>query len=268
MVIDATWVRKWKRKGDTVEVKSRLCARGCFDPHREHLTTRSTTATRLSQRIVLSTAASNQMDCESFDVSGAFLKGFTFEKVRQILRSKGIVSPIRKVVVIPPANVWRHLAQADAMQPSRSVRDFSSYGLACDKPVYGLNDAPLAWQLCLHEFLRKHGGFPSLMDENLFIWKPPPPENKLKALVSTHVDDLATAARKAFLTWLYDLLVKEFAFDHCGCRYERTEDGYKMTQTHFAEKLTEVVISDDKKDHESLTPAELTSFRSILGGLL
>ena len=107
-----------------------------------------------------------------------------------------------------------------------------------------------------------------MMDENLFIWKPPPPENKLKALVSTHVDDLATAARKAFLTWLYDLLVKEFAFDHCGCRYERTEDGYKMTQTHFAEKLTEVVISDDKKDHESLTPAELTSFRSILGGLL
>ncbi|CAE7659853.1 unnamed protein product [Symbiodinium microadriaticum] len=218
----------------------------------------STTATRLSQRIVLSTAATNEMDCESFDVSGAFLKGFMFEKIRQILRSKGVVSPVRNVVVIPPANVWRHLAQAD---PSFDVgSDFASFGLACDKPAYGLNDAPLAWQLCLHVFLKKHGGFPSLMDENLFIWKSPHPENKLKALVSAHVDDLATAAMKSFLTWLYNLLVKEFGsvtrqvmpFDHRGCRYERTEDGYKMTQTHFAEKLSEVVIPDAKKDHESL----------------
>ena len=76
VVIDATWIRKWKRKADgSLVVKSRLCARGCFDPFKEHLTTRSTTATRLSQRIVLSTAACNQMDCESFDISGAFLKG-------------------------------------------------------------------------------------------------------------------------------------------------------------------------------------------------
>ncbi|CAE7218696.1 unnamed protein product [Symbiodinium sp. CCMP2592] len=275
VVIDATWVRKWKRKADgSLVVKSRLCARGCFDPHREHLTTRSTTATRLSQRIVLSTAATHQMDCESFDISGAFLKGFTFEKVRQLLRARGIVSPVRKVVIIPPANVWRHLAQADSS--FETYGDYISFGLACDKPVYGLNDAPLAWQLCLHEFLKKHGGFPSLLDENLFIWKTPPPENKLKALVSTHVDDLATAAFKAFMNWLFETLKKEFGsvtrqtmpFDHCGCRYERTADGYRMSQKHFAEKLVETEIAENKDDDTALTPAELTTFRSILGGLL
>ena len=275
VVIDATWVRKWKRKGDgSLVVKSRLCARGCFDPHREHLTTRSTTATRLSQRIVLSTAACHKMDCESFDISGAFLKGFTFEKVRQLLRSRGVVSPIRKVVIIPPANVWRHLAQADSSFEIHG--DFASFGLACDKPVYGLNDAPLAWQLCLHGFLKKHGGFPSLLDENLFIWKMPPPENRLKALVSTHVDDLATAAFKAFMEWLFNVLKQEFGnvtrqtmpFDHCGCRYERTKDGYRMSQKHFAEKLVETEIAESKDDNDPLTPSELTTFRSILGGLL
>lgn len=273
VVIDATWVRKWKRKGDgSLVVKSRLCARGCFDPHREHLTTRSTTATRLSQRIVLSTAACHKMDCESFDISGAFLKGFTFEKVRQLLRARGIVSPVRKVVIIPPANVWRHLASAD---PSFEIQgDFAAFGLACDKPVYGLNDAPLAWQLCLHEFLKKHGGFPSLLDENLFVWKTP--EKQLMALVSTHVDDLATSAYKSFLDWLFNILKKEFGnvtrqvmpFDHCGCRYERTEDGYRMSQKHFAEKLVETEVAESKKDSEPLSAAELTTFRSILGGLL
>ena len=275
VVIDATWVRKWKRKADgSIVVKSRLCARGCFDPHREHLTTRSTTATRLSQRIVLSTAACNRMNCESFDISGAFLKGFTFEKVRQLLRARGIVSPVRRVVVIPPPNVWRHLAEADRSFEVHG--NFGVYGLACDKPVYGLNDAPLAWQLCLHEFLKKHGGVPSLMDENLFIWRTAAPECKLEALLSTHVDDLASAAKQAFLDWIYDTLKKEFGdvtrqtlpFDHCGCRYERVDDGYRMSQKHFAEKMVCAEVPDDRKDSDPLTAKELTSFRSVLGGLL
>ena len=142
--------------------------------------------------------------------------------------------------------------------------------------MYGLNDAPLAWQLCLHEFLKKHGGVPSLMDENLFIWKSPPPENHLKALLSTHVDDLASAALRTFLDWLYELLVKEFGnvtrqtmpFDHCGCRYEKVDDGFRMSQRHFAEKLVCVEIPEHRRDSDSLDAKELTSFRSILGGLL
>ena len=178
--------------------------------------------------------------------------------------------------MIPPPNVWRHLAAAD--KSFEICGNFGAYGLACDKPVYGLNDAPLAWQLCLHEFLKKHGGVPSLMDENLFIWKSPPPENHLKALLSTHVDDLASAsaALRTFLDWLYELLVKEFGnvtrqtmpFDHCGCRYEKVDDGFRMSQRHFAEKLVCVEIPEHRRDSDSLDAKELTCFRSILGGLL
>jgi len=66
----------------------------------------------------------------------------------------------------------------------------------------------LAWQLCLdglHEFLKKHLGFPSLLDEKLFMWKTSPKEQ-----ISTHVDGLATAAVKACVNWLFSILKLEF----------------------------------------------------------
>ena len=145
-----------------------------------------------------------------------------------------------------------------------------------NKPVYGLSDAPLAWQLCLHEFLKLIGGFPSVMDENLFIWKTPPPEEKLKALMTTHVDDLFSAAKQRWLDENYQKVKLEFGdvsrqlmpFDHCGCRYERIPDGYKMSQTHFAEKLVEAPVDEKRKDSDPLTPEEATALRSVLGGLL
>ena len=46
-----------------------------------------------------------------------------------------------------------------------------NYGLLCLKPVYGLNDAPLAWQLVLHEHIGSEGAVPSKLDENFFMWK-------------------------------------------------------------------------------------------------
>ena len=72
VLIDSVWIRKWKRMPDgSKNVKSRLCARGCFDSQKDLLSTRSTTATRLSQRLLLSTAANMAWDIESWDVSGA-----------------------------------------------------------------------------------------------------------------------------------------------------------------------------------------------------
>ena len=85
-LVDAVWVRKYKRTADkSLKAKSRLCARGFLDPQKRELPTRSTTATRLSQRLVLSMAACHRFDIRSWDVSGAFLKGFSFAKVREVL---------------------------------------------------------------------------------------------------------------------------------------------------------------------------------------
>ena len=45
-IVDCTWVREWKVKHK--EVKSRLCARGCFDRPKNFIEKHSSTATRLS----------------------------------------------------------------------------------------------------------------------------------------------------------------------------------------------------------------------------
>ena len=221
----------------------------------------------------MSTAVNHGHDTESWDVSGAFLKGLTFEKVRELLASRGITSPVRKVVIIAPANVWRHLAKFDASFRVDFER-LDEWALLCIKPIYGLNDAPLAWQLCLHGHWEEQGGVPSLLDENYFIWRF---QDGDRASVTTHVDDCGAEGSRKWLDEQYNLLVKKFGkvtrqtlpFTHCGVVYRRVADGICMEQDDFCSKLKILVdIDKTRRDEDDLTPAELTSFRSVLGGLL
>ena len=275
VLVDCIWVRKWKKYPDgTRRVKSRLCARGCFDVQKEMLSTRSTTATRLSQRILMSTAATQDFDIESWDVTAAFLKGLTFEKIRELLRAKGISAPLRKVAVIVPRNVWRHLARHD---PSFQIPEdkIDEYVLICLKPIYGLNDAPLAWQLCLHQHFEASGAIASLLDENLFFWMKKK-ETGILAIATTHVDDVGAASKGSWLKEHYEMLKGKFGqvtrqqlpFTHCGVVYSRTTTGFMMSQDEFCSKLKPAKIPAGKKDDAFLEPSEVTSFRSILGALL
>ena len=66
---------------------------------------------------------------------------------------------------------------------------------------YGLVDAPLAWQLCLHDALETSGRSQSSLDENLWLWKNP---SGLTALMTTHVDDLAVTGTDDFLENQYE----------------------------------------------------------------
>ena len=272
-VVDARWIRKWKRHPDrSLRVKSRLCARGFLDKQKGELTTRSTTATRLSQRILVSHAASDaSRTLESIDISGAFLKGFNFEQIREALRQMGIDSPHRTVIIIPPLNVFRHLAElSDKFHiPEHQIHD---YALLAIKPIYGLNDAPLAWQLCLHNHIKDSGGQKSHLDENTFSWK----ENgDCIAMATTHVDDIAISAPIKWINNTNESFTKRFGkvtrqqlpFSHCGCEYTMVYDGYKICQKEFAEKVKPAPVPN-RPDSSRLTKEELSNYRSILGALL
>ena len=114
---DAIWVRKWKwttdkTTGKTIrKVKSRLCARGYLDAQGDQLTTRATTASRLSQRLLVALSSILGFTLETWDVSGAFLKGFPFKEMEAEMKRKGLYSPQREISIRPPANVWRHLRE-------------------------------------------------------------------------------------------------------------------------------------------------------------
>ncbi|CAK9111867.1 Retrovirus-related Pol polyprotein from transposon RE2 (Retro element 2) (AtRE2) [Includes: Protease RE2 [Durusdinium trenchii] len=274
VVVDCTWVRKFKRNPDgSKKAKSRLCARGFMDAQKAALPTRSTTATRLSQRILVSMAAALGLQVESLDVSGAFLKGLSFHQVRKLLNEKGHNCPQRTVIVIPPANVWRHLA---AVNPKFNVSEekMSDWVLLAKKPIYGLVDAPLAWQLCLHQFIEANGGLPSYFDENMFMWKNE--QGKITALMTTHVDDLAIASDSQQLDKFHSDFQKQFGkvsrqvmpFQHCGCRYTSVPCGIRIDQEEFTENLKIVDAQKSSDEERTLTPEEVTQYRSQLGALL
>ena len=275
VIIDARWVRKWKRYPDqSVRMKSRLCARGFLDQQKDLLTTRSTTATRLSQRLLISQAArKKQRTVESIDIAGAFLKGFSFKEIQKALKELGVDAPNRIVVILPPLNVFRHLSELSSDFAGMNEVTATQYGLLCTKPVYGLNDAPLAWQLCLHQFIKAQGGLGSHLDDCTFLWKDK--QSNLTAMATTHVDDIAMTGTTSWIDDMADHMVKRFKkvsrqklpFDHCGCRYEKTPVGYKIHQRDFALKLKPADVPQ-RDDSSKLTKEETSSFRSILGALL
>ncbi|CAJ1334047.1 unnamed protein product, partial [Effrenium voratum] len=180
-----------------------------------------------------------------------------FDKIRELLPQQGIKTPVRSVVMIPPRNTWRHLA---AVEPSF---------------LYGLNDAPVAWQLSLGSFLKKQKGTPSHLDDSFYFWKDSNTSHGLSGALTTHVDDLAVTGDVNFKDPLYKAMTKEFGklsrqnlpFTHCGALYSATATGLKMDQSDFAKRPKPAPVPTGNDDRD-LQPAELTAFRSVLGGLL
>ena len=74
--MNCLWLRTWK--GDIV--KSRLVVRGFLDKQKKMVSRYSSTASRLSQRLLCSLAVENDFDLEQWDIGNAFLKGFSFDK--------------------------------------------------------------------------------------------------------------------------------------------------------------------------------------------
>ncbi|CAE8712610.1 unnamed protein product [Polarella glacialis] len=275
--VDAIWIRKWKRVPDgSYIIKSRLCARGYLDCQKHLIPTRSTTATRLSQRILVSVSVLLGFDLESWDVSGAFIKGFNFDRLAEIAAKLGHTLPKRKVLLKPPANVWRHFNDLGSKTLSIRLQNRQEYFLELLKAMYGLVDAPLAWQQCLHEFLIEDlQGQQSLFDENFFIWFNA--GCSAQALATAHVDDNATAGDKLWLTKSHAHFEGKFGnvtrqtppFNHTGQRYSQlTPSCRKIDQDEFCQKLQPAEFDDSKSDDAVTTPSDKTKFRSVLGALL
>ena len=275
--IDAIWIRKWKRMADgTLVVKSRLCARGFLDSQTSSLATRATTATKLSQKLLLALSQVFGFKLESWDVSGAFLKGFPFREIEERLKKRGLVAPRREVSIRPPANVWRHLREIKGSNINISELDSWWFVLECVKAMYGLNDAPLAWQIALQEFLVSREGIQSSFDDCFFFWPERP--GIIIGMCTCHVDDNAVTGKddwletefNAFSNQLGGATRNKLPFTHCGIKHVLGERGLKHDQDEFCQKLQPFSINKERanKSDAALTPDELSGLRTVLGGLL
>ena len=277
--MSCVWVRKWKIKDGKRIVKSRLCVRGFLDPQKSMLTKHSSTATRLSQKLIVSYAACLDFDMESWDISSAFLQGLSFDNIATMCQYLGVPAPAvdRQVYIVPPGNVWYHLRMLGLEGTPTWSMSTNCHCLKLLKAMYGLNDAPLLWQLCLRYFLVRHtGALLSVFDDNYFEWKYP--NGKIKGMATAHVDDGMFIGKKEWLSELRSLLEKRFGpvarqtlpMLHVGVMYERLpppKRGYKLQQKNYALALKPVVVPDGEPT-KPLDKAQETILRSGVGGLL
>ncbi len=79
---------------------------GDFLTRRKQLVNRSTTATRLSQKSLVSLSAIVGFALESWGIAGAFLKGLSFDQMEEAFKKKGVATPNIQVFIRPPQIVW------------------------------------------------------------------------------------------------------------------------------------------------------------------
>ena len=134
-IIPSRWVLTWK--WDPVlscwGIKSRLVVKGVADRQADRVLTRSPTAARTAQRMLVSASVQFDWDLISIDIATAFLQG-------DWLRDQTTVDGQRREVIVDlPDSAW-------ALMPAGSVPAGMSDPVAVlQKAVYGLKDAPALW---------------------------------------------------------------------------------------------------------------------------
>ena len=285
-IVDCIWIRKWKVQFKII--KSRICSRGCFGKQKNTIERHSSTATRLSQRIVISLGMvqgmiytfepedDDDVSTESLDISGAFLQGLEYTELAENARALGYeVKEPREVFVKPPENIWRHFRSIAGCPQELQVPDSQRYlyVLRCLRAMYGFVDAPLMFQLALLCYLiMETGAVKSIFDDNFLFWYWWIDGSwQLVLVLTAHVDDLQLTGSKYVRDWLHDLLEQRFGslkrqqlpYTHAGLELERINPQCLFIhQTTFTSKLKPYPIDTSRDPEEELDALESTAFRS------
>eukprot|EP00971_Amphidinium_carterae_P299393 5948730-Amphidinium_carterae.1 len=213
-LLDAKWVYKWKKIDGKKAIKSRITLRGFRE--KGDYQTYAGTAARCTQRIINSLAMmSPYYILQSWDIGSAFAQGLSFA---ELARKTG--EHVRSVQLE---------IDAGDVELIRAQEGFESFcplteTLDLQKPVYGLKDAPRAWELRLRQLLTEGGLRPSMTDPRLYmldIQDLPDKEKKgldyflntgprsgLLLACTTHVDDIKIMGLPKFVTSLQQHLEK------------------------------------------------------------
>ena len=205
-IIDGTWVCCWKKIYSSSNqiswiIKSRMCGRGFLDSQKNSVMKHSSTASRLSQRMVASLYATEpDMVMETWDISTALLQGLKYEELKRHAKKLGIeVRENREVYLAPPPNLWRHFREYKKSTINVSDCMAMFVVLLLLKPIYGTVDAPLLWQLALCLFIFQYlKGIQSVLDDSFLVWCS---KGQLAMTWTIHVDDIIVLAKMWFPQW-------------------------------------------------------------------
>ena len=234
---------------------ARLVVPGYADVEAYGIRCDAPTASRTSQHLLLTFAASMKWSLWSADIKSAFMKGEEFGPNERVL----------------------YLANIRAKAKDEPLLPFAPNGLCrVRKGVFGLADSPRRWYKRLNKAVTKRGWRISTLDNALwFLWSAD--GACLEGMMVSHVDDLLLAGNaraKETLSSLGEELgfgaISEGSFTYCGKHIEQLPDkSIKVTMKEYHQNLQPVRISQErKKDLSSqLNPGEHKQLRAILGSL-
>jgi hypothetical protein len=242
-LVTTRWVFAIKtRENGSRRYKARLVARGFEDDERFNVTRDSPTAASSSQRLVLQVLVEKQWTPTSWDFETAFLQG------KPIARDVYISAPEGYA---PPHCCWR-----------------------LKKPVYGLVSAPKAWFDRLCDVIKAHGFEADLSDEAIFRLRDP--QRRVVGVLALHVDDTIGGGTKNFHDIMdavaVDLKVgsrEQDNFHYKGLRVttDRTQEPFEIIVdgNEYLDSTVPMPIPKDAVDGDSLSPADASLFRSVVG---
>ena len=256
-IIRSMWLHKHKydANGCFKKHKSRLVANGKSQEEGVDFTeTFSPVVKPASIRTVLHVALANNWPINQYDVQNAFLHGNLEETVYMFQ---------------PPGYV-------DKSKPDHVCR--------LNRSIYGLRQAPRAWNQRFVEFITKQGFKQSKSDASLFIYM----KNNERAYLLLYVDDIIlTASSSSLRQSVTTALKSEFPItdegqisSFLGISALFNDKGLFLNQTRYAEEIIEranmkdckpcatpVDLKSKLKDKEGKPVSNPTDYRSLAGAL-
>ena len=267
-VLDSRWVLKWKMINDIRAVKARLTARGYKDAQAYDVNTYAGTASRWGQRLVNMICAQKKWTLFSADISQAFLRGLTFEEIKEL---DGEIK--REVqITLPPGSipVLRQIKGYEDFDPHTEVLGLLRGG-------FGLKDAPRLWQKKLQTILEKAGGRSLVTEPKLYVFNDP--EGNLNMVLSSHVDDLKGGGEPSCCERVMKILEEAFGkmkmqygtFECIGIMHEQDPKTKQIWthQQHYVKQLKTINDAEYSVSHatDAVSVATYASFRSLLGAI-
>lgn len=243
-----------QEEDEAPRVKARWCLQGHLDPdlHRKALAgdLQSPTLSQVGRSVLFQMIASHKWSLRLGDIKGAFLSSGELPSTYRPLYAR-----------LPPGGI--------PGVPEDALIEVLGH-------VYGLNDAPSAWQRTLNKALVDAGFERSRFDPCIYYMR----ENGvLTGIYGVHVDDCATGGQGEKYERALEFLRARFEFrkwrlgdgDFCGARYRQDPQTFAITmsQDGFVEKLRPLHLSRSRQAERDspLTSDETRCLRAINGGL-
>ena len=220
-IIDAKWVYKWKYVKGIRKIRARLCLRGFKETGADDQSNFSATASRFSQRLIVSECVARQWVIASSDVPKAFLQGVSYSELASATQR-----PERDVSFELAGEGLRCLQMLPEFQGFDSRKEV----LHCLKPGTGCRDAPKCFNLKLREVTEAFGFQCCSVDSEMELLIR---ARQLIMVIVKHVDDLKMIGKRAIIQQFVEHLEKTFGkmdiewgdFTFCGVRHQQHTDG-------------------------------------------